>query len=137
MNYLGNKRPCQRCIERDLGEACQDGMGRKAKYLYVTPLEVSGPVLDGPSRTSTFDSITSPEISGGFCQQPNSSPPYTIFTANPQNQMQGRLSYSSEQQRSLKCLQESHQNPWQGELPLSRRLRQTPTITPPPTGAAA
>ena len=35
----GDERPCQRCIKRNLQEACQDGVRKKAKYLHDTPNE--------------------------------------------------------------------------------------------------
>lgn len=46
--YAGDERPCQRCIKRGLGDACQDGVRKKAKYLHDAPPEALRPVL-GPN----------------------------------------------------------------------------------------
>ncbi|VUC19986.1 unnamed protein product [Clonostachys rosea] len=52
----GDERPCQRCIKRGLGDACQDGVRKKAKYLHDAPPEALRPVLGptyNPSTTSS------------------------------------------------------------------------------------
>ena len=41
--YLGDERPCQRCIKRGLQDACQDGVRKKAKYLHDAPNEALMP----------------------------------------------------------------------------------------------
>ncbi|KAL5598617.1 uncharacterized protein BROUX77_006451 [Berkeleyomyces rouxiae] len=53
----GDERPCQRCIKRGLGDACQDGVRKKAKYLHDAPPESLRPVL-GPNYTAAAN--TSP-----------------------------------------------------------------------------
>ncbi|KAJ3555754.1 hypothetical protein NPX13_g10292 [Xylaria arbuscula] len=43
-----DERPCTRCVKRGLGDACQDGVRKKAKYLHDAPPEALRPVL-GPN----------------------------------------------------------------------------------------
>ncbi|KAI9736546.1 MAG: Transcriptional regulator of nonfermentable carbon utilization [Claussenomyces sp. TS43310] len=84
----GDERPCARCVKRGLGEACQDGVRKKAKYLHDAPPEALRPVL-GPTYNATTngrateisrrasESDTSPGI-GGFYPQSNPSPHYPM-----------------------------------------------------------
>ncbi|KFY37321.1 hypothetical protein V494_04808 [Pseudogymnoascus sp. VKM F-4513 (FW-928)] len=84
----GDERPCQRCIKRNLADACQDGVRKKAKYLHDAPPEALRPVL-GPNynagrngRTpsqapTTAASDSSPGV-GGFFPQVSTSPTYTM-----------------------------------------------------------
>lgn len=116
MIFLGDERPCQRCIKRGLGDACQDGVRKKAKYLHDAPPEALRPVLgpnynqvnngrsnsnNGHSTTSTSAPDNSPGIGSGFFSQADASSPYPLFTTNQQNQMppplQARLSYGGQQ----------------------------------------
>ena len=41
--FLGDERPCTRCIKRGLQDACQDGVRKKAKYLHDAPNEALMP----------------------------------------------------------------------------------------------
>ncbi|OBT66900.1 hypothetical protein VE03_04223 [Pseudogymnoascus sp. 23342-1-I1] len=84
----GDERPCQRCIKRNLADACQDGVRKKAKYLHDAPPEALRPVL-GPNynagrngRTpsqapTTAASDSSPGV-GGFFPQVTTSPTYSM-----------------------------------------------------------
>ena len=38
--FLGDERPCQRCVKRNLAPQCHDGARKKAKYLRDTPNEI-------------------------------------------------------------------------------------------------
>ena len=33
-HLLGNERPCDRCVKRNIGDSCADGVRKKAKYLH-------------------------------------------------------------------------------------------------------
>lgn len=41
--YLGDERPCLRCIKRGLQDHCHDGVRKKAKYLHDAPNDVLVP----------------------------------------------------------------------------------------------
>ncbi|KAL1897783.1 Transcriptional regulator of nonfermentable carbon utilization [Ceratocystis pirilliformis] len=66
----GDERPCQRCIKRGLGDACQDGVRKKAKYLHDAPPESLRPVL-GPNYTAAAPTTTAPAATGALARQTN------------------------------------------------------------------
>ena len=41
--FIGDERPCQRCIKRNLQDQCHDGVRKKAKYLHDAPNEALMP----------------------------------------------------------------------------------------------
>lgn len=87
MSHKGDERPCQRCIKRGLGDQCQDGVRKKAKYLHDAPPEALRPVLgpnyvpprsggqNGPAGSPT--SNTSSAV-GGFFPPSNTSPTFAM-----------------------------------------------------------
>ncbi|KAL6865822.1 Transcriptional regulator of nonfermentable carbon utilization [Amphichorda felina] len=73
----GDERPCQRCIKRGLGDACQDGVRKKAKYLHDAPPEALRPVL-GPNFNPN-----GPPSATRSSQRPNSGhSDHTMSTSN-------------------------------------------------------
>ncbi|CAK7262812.1 Transcriptional regulator of nonfermentable carbon utilization [Sporothrix epigloea] len=53
-----DERPCGRCIKRGLGEKCQDGVRKMAKYLHDAPVEALRPVL-GPRFQAGVSGVSS------------------------------------------------------------------------------
>jgi hypothetical protein len=83
---LGDERPCGRCVKRGLGDQCQDGVRKKAKYLHDAPADALRPVLgpgymtggnnarSGPAGSPTNSTST---INTFFPSQ-NTSPNYSM-----------------------------------------------------------
>ncbi|KAI0400290.1 hypothetical protein F4802DRAFT_503838 [Xylaria palmicola] len=92
----GDERPCMRCIKRGLGNACQDGVRKKAKYLHDAPPEALRPVL-GPNYNPNVGSkpTNGGQVTNGVAEttayypQSANAATYPIFTAGAQNTVAG------------------------------------------------
>ncbi|KAI1422540.1 hypothetical protein F5Y12DRAFT_799464 [Xylaria sp. FL1777] len=103
----GDERPCTRCVKRGLGDACQDGVRKKAKYLHDAPPEALRPVL-GPnynpnagSKPTNGRQVTNgnAEASAYYSQNTNNTA-YPIFANGAQNTVTGMsdaLPYGNQQ----------------------------------------
>lgn len=112
----GDDRPCQRCIKRGIGNQCQDGVRKKAKYLHDAPPEALGPVLGpnfkansqpsrpNPNRQSS--SVASEASSNAtatataFFSQPSAVSTYGVFSPTqqtPVTSLPDGISFSSQQ----------------------------------------
>jgi PAS domain-containing protein len=80
--YLGDERPCQRCIKRGLAEQCQDGVRKKAKYLHDAPPEALIPPPLGGAYGLNGNKSSTPTIpiSGSSIPQTTSYFPTTQNT---------------------------------------------------------
>ncbi|KAF4125580.1 GAL4 [Geosmithia morbida] len=90
----GDERPCRRCIKRGLGDACQDGVRKKAKYLHDAPPEALRPVL-GPNYnpgTSDGSGTTTPRQQH---QQQDSSAQSDSASAAPASDFYSQSSLST------------------------------------------
>lgn len=78
MTVIGDERPCQRCIKRNLQDACHDGVRKKAKYLHDTPTEALLPGVGARGTGSQFLVLTNL----GQGQQLPPDPGYPVSSAN-------------------------------------------------------
>jgi hypothetical protein len=87
--HTGDERPCQRCIKRGLADSCQDGVRKKAKYLYDAPPEALRPALD----------LNYSQVNNARPNVSNNNGLPTPSTASEQNStpQHPRLSYGSQQ----------------------------------------
>ncbi|KAI0449897.1 hypothetical protein F5B21DRAFT_28364 [Xylaria acuta] len=92
----GDERPCMRCIKRGLGNACQDGVRKKAKYLHDAPPEALRPVL-GPNYNPNVGSkpTNGGQVTNGAAEAPAYYPQntnaatYPLFASGAQNTVAG------------------------------------------------
>ncbi|KAI0189642.1 hypothetical protein F4808DRAFT_465887 [Astrocystis sublimbata] len=93
---IGDERPCLRCIKRGLGNACQDGVRKKAKYLHDAPPEALRPVLGpnynpnvGPKPTNGAQVTNGAAEPAAYYPQSANPAPYPLFASGAQNTVAG------------------------------------------------
>lgn len=108
VDWIGDERPCTRCIKRGLQNSCHDGTRKKAKYLHDAPNDAllpatltigAFPDLNGPGAAMTVTTPVAEATPGG----PNPQTYYTLdqsispqtYQAYPQNGMAQALPLSS------------------------------------------
>ncbi len=79
MTATGDERPCQRCIKRNLQDACHDGVRKKAKYLHDAPTEA---LLPGVGARGGAGSQFLVLANMGQGQQLPPDPGYPVSSAN-------------------------------------------------------
>lgn len=86
--FIGDERPCQRCIKRGFQDACHDGVRKKAKYLHDAPNEALMPNIGGaaynqrhPNRGSVSQSING--VNSSPKAPPQSTPPAFFPSQQP------------------------------------------------------
>ncbi|KAI0391091.1 transcription activator of gluconeogenesis [Xylariaceae sp. FL0594] len=92
----GDERPCLRCIKRGLGNACQDGVRKKAKYLHDAPPEALRPVLGpnytpsaAPKPTNSRQNNNGSSGSQGYYPHNPNAPGYPMYTHSAQGRVTG------------------------------------------------
>ncbi|KAK3381348.1 hypothetical protein B0H63DRAFT_396880 [Podospora didyma] len=107
----GDERPCQRCIKRNLADACQDGVRKKAKYLHDAPADALRPVLgpnynpsavpppgpNGHRHPSNSGSEASSTVGTFFSQSNTSQFPVYSNTQTPMVTMPENVPFRSQQ----------------------------------------
>ncbi|GAP87095.2 putative transcription factor [Rosellinia necatrix] len=105
--WMRDERPCLRCIKRGLGNACQDGVRKKAKYLHDAPPEALRPVLGptynpnaGPKPTNGAQVTNGATEPPAYYPQSANGATYSLFTSGPQTAVTGMadsLPFASQQ----------------------------------------
>ncbi|KAI0813155.1 hypothetical protein GGR55DRAFT_687989 [Xylaria sp. FL0064] len=103
----GDERPCTRCVKRGLGDACQDGVRKKAKYLHDAPPEALRPVLGpnynpnaGSKPTNGRQAMNGNADSSAYYPPNTNNAAYPMFANGGQNAVTGMpdtISYGNQQ----------------------------------------
>ena len=116
VGFLGDERPCQRCIKRGLQDACHDGVRKKAKYLHDAPDGALMPGVGGGNQSYSNPMRNSISMSrNGGSANPAQQPPNTNnFYPTPQPQAQPQPGgYNMYQETSMS------QSPFPTQSPVS------------------
>ncbi|KAG7006365.1 riboflavin kinase [Physcia stellaris] len=79
----GDERPCQRCIKRNLQDACHDGVRKKAKYLHDAPSEALMPGLGARSAGSNHFQYLQNLGRGQHLQSTPAYPGHLTYASQP------------------------------------------------------
>ncbi|KAI0429328.1 hypothetical protein F5Y09DRAFT_331898 [Xylaria sp. FL1042] len=103
----GDERPCTRCVKRGLGDACQDGVRKKAKYLHDAPPEALRPVLGpnynpnaGSKPTNGRQAMNGNADASAYYPPTTNNAAYPMFANGGQNAVTGMpdaISYGNQQ----------------------------------------
>jgi hypothetical protein len=105
--FVGDERPCTRCIKRGLADACQDGVRKKAKYLHDAPAEALRPVLGPNYNLNAAPKPTNGrQVTNGSSEAPAyyshnaNAPTYPMFASSAPSTVAGmpdNLAFASQQ----------------------------------------